>query len=216
VKFVRPLIFFLDEDLHKSAQMLTNKYLETNIKNCCQVLVCSLLHMVGIRNKKACKYYFSKENKRESLQKFFPTWPLKESPKFVKYNSEESRWCRKCKNHYDVILNYLEELLNEYSFRFGHDHDLYEMLDFLKMEQYHISLRMGIHVVYVKNLKIVLPWKNLPLKFRKRDIIAGYKAYYKSILIDPFFEYERSKRSIPEYIFDGNCIEEVHQSPSIV
>ena len=216
MKFVQPLIFFLDEDLKKSSQMLTNKYLDMNIKNCCQVLVCSLLYIVGIRNKRACKYYFSKENKKESLHKFFPTWPLKEAPKFIKYNSQEAKWCRKCKNHYDVILKYFEELLNEYSFRFNHDHNLYEMFDFLSMEQFHISINLGIPVVFIKDLKIILPWKNLPLKYRKRNIIEGYKAYYKSILIDPFFEYENSKRSIPEYLFEGNEIEETYSSPSIV
>jgi hypothetical protein len=35
MKFIQPLILFLDEDLEKSSQMLSNKYLDTNIKNCC-------------------------------------------------------------------------------------------------------------------------------------------------------------------------------------
>lgn len=174
-------------------------------------MVCSLLYMVGIRNKKACKYYFCKERKYESLQNYFPQWPMKESPKFVKYNSQESKWCRKCKNHYDVILLYFEKLLDEYAFRFGKDHVLYEMLDFLKMEQYFISLRFGIKVIHINDLKIVLPWKSLPLKFRKKDIIEGYKQYYKSIIIDPLFEYEYSKRDIPEYLLEGNEIDEFIQ-----
>lgn len=216
MKFIHPLIYFLDEDLQKSAQMLTNKYLDYNIKNCCQVLVCSLLYIVGIRNKRVCQYYFSKERKRDSLDKYFPTWPLKEPPKFVKYNSQESRWCRKCKNHYDVILNYLEELFNEYNFRYRKDHSLYDMLDFLKMEQYHINIRMGIKVIYIEDLKIVLPWKNLPLKYRKHNIIEGYKEYYKSIIIDPFVEYSYSQRSIPEFLFKGNDINEIYGSPSII
>ena len=171
-------------------------------------MICSLLYMVGIRNKKACKFYFSKDRKTESLQKFFPEWTLKEAPKFVKYNSPESKWCRQCKNHYDVILTYFEKLLIEYSYRYGRDHELYDMLYFLKMEHYFLSLRFGYSIGYINGLKIHLPWKNLPLKYRKKDIIEGYRQYYKNLIIDPFFEYDGSKRDIPEFLFDGNNINE--------
>jgi hypothetical protein len=208
MKFIQPLIIFLDEDLNKSSQMLTNKHLDTNIKNCCQILMCSLYYMVGIRNKKIHKYYFCKERYRDSLNNFFTNYPLNEKPKFVKYNSQESKWCRKCKNHYDIIINYFECLLNEYSFRYGKDHDLYEMLDFLKMEPFNITLRFGYNMPYIQNLKIVLPWKNLPLYHRKKNIIDGYKSYYKHIIIDPLFEYSYSKRDIPEFLLDGNDINE--------
>lgn len=208
MKFQKPLILFLDENLEKSSQMLSNAHLDSNIKNCCQILMCSLFYVVGIRSKKMHSYYFSKDRYEESTRRFFSNYPFKQKPKFVKYNSQEAKWCRKCKNHYDVISEYLEKLFNEYSYRFGYDHELYEMLDFLKMEPFYITLNHGYTYPFVENLKIQLPWKSLPLKFRKKDIIEGYKQYYKHIIIDPLFEYENSKRDIPEYLFEGNELNE--------
>jgi len=35
MKFINPLIFFLDENPDESAKMLSNKYLDLNISNCC-------------------------------------------------------------------------------------------------------------------------------------------------------------------------------------
>lgn len=203
MKFSHPLIFFLDDDLMVSAKNLSDKFLDYNIKNASQILVCSLLYMVGIRNKKICKYYFCKERKTDSLMKFFPNWPLDEAPKFVKYNSEESKWCRKCKNHYDIILKYLGFMMEEFSRRFGKEHELYELYDFLRMAPYEISIRTGIKVIYIQNLKIILPWKNLPLKFRKKNIIEGYRIYYKSLIFDPYFEYESSNTDIPPWLLKG-------------
>jgi hypothetical protein len=105
-------------------------------------------------------------------------------------------------------VNYFEYLLNEYSYRFGKEHELYDMLDFLKMELFHITIRFGYNIPYIENLKIILPWKSLPIKFRRKNIIDGYKQYYKHIIIDPLFEYSYSKRDIPEFLFEGNNIDE--------
>lgn len=205
---VKPLIIFLDEDPVKSSWVLSTRFIDYNIRNCVQVLVCANLYMVGIRNRKACSYYFGKERKTESLQRFFPNWPMKKPPSFVKYTSQESRWCRKCKNHYDVILGYLGALLEEFAFRRGVEHELQDMYDFLQTIQFENSLRLGIKVVFVKGLKVVLPWKNLPLKYRKKDIIEGYRKYYKSLIIDPFYEYRDSKRDIPEWLLDNGGLED--------
>jgi len=213
MRFFHPLILFLDEKPEISASYLSERFLSSNIKNTCQVLVCSILYSLGIRNKKACKYYFSKENKRESIMKFFPDWPMKDSPKFTSYNSAESKWCRKCKNHYDIVLAHFEAALNEYSFRHGKDHELYEMLDFLKMCPYDISVRLGYRVIYIKDLKIVLPWKNLPLKYRKKDIIEGYRQYYSSQIFNPYKEYAMTKRDIPDFILKGRNSDEFQSTP---
>lgn len=202
MRFITPNILFLDEDMEKSAQSLANRFIEKQIKNCSQILVCSLLYNVGIRSRKAHKYYFSKEHKKESLNKFFPDWTEKEAPKFLFYTSPEAKWCRMCKNHYDVILEYLRHLHNEYEYRFNKEHPLYDLYDFLKLEPVKLSLRTGVRVVYVDNLKIVLPWKNLPLQYRKKNIVEGYRMYYKNQLMDIGFEYDNSKRDIPEWLFE--------------
>lgn len=213
MRFFHPLILFLDEDTAVSASYLSERFLLDNIKNTCQVLICANLYMVGIRNKKICKWLFSKERKSESLNKYFMNWPLKTPPSFVKYTSEESKWCRKCKNHYDVVLDYFEALLNEYTYRHCKDHPLYEMLDYLKTIQYENSVRLGLKVVYVPNLKICLPWKNLPLKYRKKDVIKGYREYYKSLIYNPYEEYSMTKRDIPDFVLEGRDIGEFSPTP---
>lgn len=207
MRFIHPIILFLDDDLNKSAQYLTNRFLNINIKNCCQILVCSLLYDVGIRSNRFCKYYFCRERKSESIQKFFPNWPLKEPPKFVNYNSQEAKWCRKCQNHFEVILRYFECLLDEYSFRYGHDHELYEMFDFMRLAPMECGLRTGVKLFYIHNLKIVLPWKNLPIKFRRKDIIEGYRNYYCSQIVDPIMEYGNSKRGVPDFVIKNHVME---------
>ncbi len=76
-----------------------------------QALICTRFYFIGLRNKKFYKYYFDKERKEETMERFFPLWPLKQSPKFMQYTSKESKWTRKCKEHYDYIKQYLDILL---------------------------------------------------------------------------------------------------------
>lgn len=203
---IHPIILFLDEDFSKSAQYLTNKYLFANIKNCCQVLICAIFYNVGIRSKRIYKYYFSKERKTESLKKFFPNWPLKNIPNFVYYNSQEAKWCRKCQNHFDVILKYFEKLLDEYLYRFGHEHYFREILEFMQIAPMEYTLKFGIRILYIDNLKIVLPWKNLPVKYRKRDIIDGYRSYYNSQILNPISDFEKTKRDVPDFVVKNNIL----------
>ena len=206
MKFIHPNIIFLDTNLDLSAQYLTNKHLDNCIKSCNDVLLSSLFYMIGIRSKKFHKFYFSGDKRKESMDKWFPTYPLKSGPAFIKYNSQEARWCRKCKNHYDYILRYFESLLNEYAYRFHNDHKLYEMLDFFKMIMYEISVKYGIRVVYIRDLKITLPWKSLPVRYRKKNIIEGYRAYYVHQIFDPIGDYMGSSRNVPEFFKLDNDI----------
>lgn len=203
MKFIVPIILFLDEDHQKSAQYLTNFHLEYGIKNSIQVLLCSIYYMVGFRNKTIFKHYVSKDRWDETRFQYFPQYPLKSMPKFSYYNSYESKWCRMCKNHYRYLSDYLGCMLEEYYFRYNSEHNLAEMYDFLRTLPYELAARRGLKLVSLKDsTKLQLPWKNLPIKFRKKDIIAGYRAYYKSIIPSALDAFIGTKRDIPDFLLD--------------
>jgi hypothetical protein len=203
MKFIAPIILFLDKDLEKSAQSLTNIHLEICIKNSVQVLMCAIYYILGFRTKKIFKYYVSKERWDETKMKFMPQYPLNKMPKFSYYVSRESRWCRQCSDHYNYLVKYLECLLSEYSFRFNKDHPLYEMFYFLRTLPMELAIRKGIIFPKLKDkTKMQLPWKNLPVKFRKKNLIDGYREYYKSIIISPLDEFIGTKRDVPDFLVE--------------
>ena len=74
------------------------------------------------------------------------------------------------------------------------------------MIMYEISVKYGIRVVYIKDLKIILPWKSLPVKYRKKNIIEGYRAYYVHQVFDPIGDYMGSSRNVPEFFKLDNDI----------
>lgn len=200
---ITPRIIFLDYDLQKSAQYLTNHSLEMCIKSCVQILMCSIYYMLGFRTKSLFKYYFSKDKWKETRDKYFHTYPLTTAPTFSYYNSPESRWCRKCINHYNYISNYLWMLLDEYGFRFNKEHKLSEMYDFLYNLPLVLQLKYGLKIPKLKDeSKMQLPWKNLPIQCRKKDLIEGYRKYYRNIVFDPIMAYVGTKRDVPDFLMD--------------
>jgi hypothetical protein len=201
MQYVRPIILFLDEDLKKSARSLTNYFLEKNISSTAQVLMCALFYFTGLRNRTLFKHYVSRERWDDTKFKYFRNYPLKSLPVYTFYNSEESRWCRKCLDHYNYVCDYLDELLAEYEFRFGKPHKEAEMGNFLREEPMSIAVGNGIIIPTLKNKsKFRLPWKNLPPKYRKKDIILGYRKYYSSIILSPLDAFVGSKRDVPDFL----------------
>lgn len=199
MRYIKPSIIFLDDDLSLSSQYLTNKFLNSNIRSCSQTLLCSLFYFKGIRSERIFKHYFSKDNKDESTEKFIPTYPLKKIS-FTRANSQETKWCRKCQEHIDYLMTYLEIMLDEWEYRTGREHDVAEMLDFLRMSF------MSLKIPKANIKKLILPYKNLPLKYRKRVLVDGYRAWYNSQLLDPMAEYVGSRRDIPEFVLKGRTL----------
>jgi hypothetical protein len=198
----------LDEDLDKSARCLTNPHLEHGIPNAIQVLMCSVFYMTGIRNKTIYKHYVCKERWDETRFRYFPRYPLKSMPKFSYYNSQEARWCRKCADHYRLVSDYLGAMLEEHAFRFGDEHPMWEMHDFLRALPMELSVRRGLLMPRLKDkARLQLPWKNLPIKYRKKNIIAGYRAYYRHIIdrdmLGPHAAFVGTKRDVPDFLVDG-------------
>ena len=68
----------------------------------------------------------------------------------------------------------------------------------------------GIRIQYANLKKIVIPWKNLPLQYRKKNIIEGYRRYYRSVIHDPMTAYFGSKCNIPKWLMnDNNVFDEI-------
>lgn len=189
-------IWFLDADLQKSASYLTNKLLCKTINGCVQALLAARFYYIGIRSPKFYKYYFDKDRKIETLDRFFPCWPLKTKPMYNQYNSKTSKWARKCLEHYNYIKTYLDILLNEYSYRYKTSHKMVVFLNWLECDAPTLNIPLA------KLSKITLPWKNLNPKYRRKNIIDGYILQYKSVIdnyggvkIDDF-----KNRDIPEFL----------------
>jgi len=197
-----PILLFLDKDPEVSARYLTNYFLDRSIKYACQVLLCSTYYLLGFRNKTVFKYYFNKDRWDDTKFKYFPKYPLKTIPKFAFYNSEESRWCRKCSDHYRYVCKYLGYMLSEYEFRMNKEHKLVEMYPFLLKHQMELALSRGVRLVKLKDKsKFQLPWKNLPRKYRKKDIIKGYRLYYSSLVFSPVEAFIGTKREVPDFLW---------------
>jgi hypothetical protein len=189
-------IYFLDNDLSLSAKYQTNKSLVKCITGCMQALICTRFYFIGLRNKKFYKYYFDKERKEETMERFFPLWPLKQSPKFMQYTSKESKWTRKCKEHYDYVKQYLDILLEEYLYRFGKEHGLAKFSEWLNFDAPKLNIPIG-------NIsKIILPWKVLDIKYRRKNIIEGYRLKFLSTIEKPDIDFLKTKRDIPDFVLE--------------
>ena len=189
------LIWFLDEDLRKSAEYLTNIALGKTIDGCFATMSTALLYFIGNRNKKAYEYYFGRDKKEETMDRFFPAWPFRKSPQFRYYTSHPAKWVRMCKEHFDYVKAYFDALLDEYEYRFGRRHPLANFSDWVDAD-----MTRKIPEAHIK--AIALPWKSLKLKFRRKDIIEGYRLQYADVFLwgDPHAAYLNSNRDIPDFV----------------
>jgi len=178
-----------------SAQYHTNKLLNKSINGCFQAICAAYFYFYGIRNKKFYKYYFDKEHKHTTMDRFFPCWPLKIWPKFQSFGTRQSKWTRKCKEHFDYVKNYMNILLDEYEYRTGKEHGLGKFLEWVDIDAPKITIPEG------KLKSITLEWKTLNPRFRRKDIIEGYKLQYKHYLSNSGIDMQDfSKRDVPEWL----------------
>ena len=189
-------IWFLDSDLQKSAECMTNKALVASADGCFHALVSARLYFIGIRTKAFYKHYFSKDAWPETRDRFFPLWPLKKSPSFMSYTTKASKWCWMCLEHYEYVKEYLRVLLGEYEFRFGKQHGLAKYLEWEEIDAPKLSIPRG-------NIKkLCLPWKCLDPRWRRKDIIEGYRLQFVNSFEDDdaFKAYNGSKRDMPDFV----------------
>lgn len=169
-------IWFLDDNLVTSAQMLTDKALDKTIRCCVQALTAARFYFIGIRNQKFYKFYFSKDKRQETLDRFFPLWPFQKPPLFSGYGSKIGKWTRMCREHYDYIVQYLDILLQEYQYRHKKLHVGSKFYEWLAVD----APQLSIPEAHLK--KITVEWKSLNPRHRKKNIIEGYKSQYKAMI----------------------------------
>ena len=201
-------VWFLDNDLQSSAQMMTDKCLNSTINGCIGCITSVCMYMAGIRSKKFYSHFFSKDNVQNTLNTVFKDWPLNKNPSFNSYSWKESKWCRMCHENYDLIVEYLSILLDEYIWRHSRSHSAYSMLKWAQSNELADSLP------YVGSSEIVFPWKSIDPRFRTEDIIGGYCKMYCATQIDdgdPFVAYSRCKRDIPDFVVEEFHLEDAFE-----
>ena len=198
IRSYNPLVWFLYEDLGKSAQSLTNEFLNKSIKNALQLIVCTHYYYKGIHTKKIFDYLFAKDRREQSIDNYFPGFNCKYSFKFALYKNRVAKWARACKENYSLLAAYLICMLEEWSYRFPR-----KPHKFCDVACYFLDENNIVDKLPNANLKVVLPeWKSIPLKYRFKDIYLSYRKFYKSKIKDPFKEYEKVSRDIPDFLIN--------------
>lgn len=203
-KSITPGIWFLDDDLSLSARYLTNKHLSKNIENIIRVLINVRYYYFGIRSNRHFDYYFDNSRKQETIEKLFGydiTTTIKYNFSFTFYTHKISKWARKCQENYLYLLDYLDKCLIEWEFRTKKSHKLIGISEIL------LDDKIFINKLPKGNIKkIQLEWKVIPLKYRTKDIITGFRKFYSSKIEDCIVEYKDSNRDIPEFIISKRNI----------
>lgn len=192
-------VWFLDNDLEKSAQMLTDLCLNKTINACINCIMSVHMHLVGIRSKKFYSHFFSEDNIQSTMASKFAGWPLKKRPSFSAYQWKESKWCRMCHENLDLMVDYLSILLDEYIWRHSRSHLAQSVLEWLKSDEVLISFP------YAGINDIILPWKSVDPQYRTEDVIEGYRKQFCATQIedgDAFSAYSNCRRDIPDFVVE--------------
>lgn len=201
-------IWFLDNDLQKSASYLTSKALAKSIDGCIGAMMSTYFYFIGVRSKKLYEWLFAKERMQETMDKFFPCWPLSSKPSFAAYGWKESKWCKMCRENFELCKSYLSALLDEAAWRDGHEHKCAPMLQWIVLDMPTIDLpAVGLD-------DVVLPWKAIDPKFRRADVIEGYRLQFMSTFEDndPFKAYGSCKRDIPAFVLEHFNVSQAFES----
>ena len=187
-------IWFLDADLVKSAQYLTDPALDRSLNGAFCALVDARLYFSGIRTKTAYSWRFSKERRDETMDRFFPGWPFRTRPQMKYYSSRASKWARMCREHVEYVRAYMSAMLDEYAYRHGREHGLRQFLD------WDAGVEMKIPAANLKSVS--LPWKSLKPRFRRRDVLEGYRLQFMDTFCweDPMGAYMSSNRDVPDFV----------------
>ena len=192
-------IWFLSDDLTESAKWLTDKLLNKSLTGCMTALVAARFYYIGIRSAKFYSYYFDKVRTDDTMEQFFPLWPLRQKPPFNQYQSKASKWCRQCLEHYEYVKTYMDILLQEYEYRNKKIHGLEKFLEWVEVD----APKLNIPKANIS--KIVIPWKVLNPKYRRKDIASGYRLQYKALLENDGIKISDFKnRDIPDFLMPQN------------
>lgn len=191
-------IWFLDDDLQKSAEFLTDAALKTSISGCFGAMMSAYMHFIGIRSKRFYSYYFGKEHIAETMANLFGAWPSKRRPMLSAYSWKESKWCRSCHENFDYVCQYISILLDEFYYRTKSIHDISSSAEWVK------TAIGNVMFPYAGIENVSLPWKAIEPRFRRVNVIDGYRLQFMSKFEDndPFKAYSKCIRDIPDFVLD--------------
>ena len=154
------------------------------------------LYAGGVRSKRAYQYYFSAERRQDTLDRLFPDWPFRKQPQMKYYTSRASKWTRMCREHAERVLAYMEALLDEYQYRRSRPHQWSKFAEGAGQADLPADLPAS------GQAEVVLPWKSLKTRFRRRDVIEGYRLQYMDTFLwqDPIGAYGSSDRDVPDFV----------------
>ena len=101
-----------------------------------------------------------------------------------------------CREHSEYVLSYMEALLDEYQYRRSRPHSWSKFAEWARS----VDLPSALPASGQSN--VVLPWKSLKTRFRRRDIIEGYRLQYMDTFLwqDPIGAYGSSDRDVPDFV----------------
>ena len=135
------------------------------------------------------------------MGRFFSNWPMKKKPSFSSYGWKESKWCRACHENYDCCISCLSALVDESAWRMSLDHSHQAFLEWLQNDAPQLDFP------YAGIDDVTFPWKVIDPKFRRADIVQGYRLQFISTFEDGdmFKAYGSCKRDIPAFVLEhGN------------
>lgn len=195
-------VWVLDENQKLSAQYMTDKTLKQSLKNSFRIITCAILYWNGIRTKGVYVGKFSQDEFQTTMDTLFPNWTFKFIPSLKESRWEETKWCRKCGEHFWWMYSYCKTLCDEIIYRHPNakwTNYIRNILNWLNNVENMISVPMA-------NIKeIQFPWKNLNPKFRNCDIIIGYRKAFIDMFksYDIMKEYQGTNRDIPQFVLDA-------------
>ena len=207
----KPLVWFLSPNSKENASWLATKDLDSSIKNGVQILVCLQLWLSGIRTPRMFKYSFPMISRddpdrfdkiatvKENAEKYFPEL-LADCPgfkfKFTFAKHTTTKWIRMCKEHFAFFSENLLVMTQEWNHRFPRKQH--------KLESAAYWLTSEIDVSQLPNLpkgETVIPdWRQIPPKYRLKDVFESYRRFYSICMTDVFEAYKDLTRPVPEFI----------------
>ena len=112
------------------------------------------------------------------------------------YTSRASKWTRMCREHAEYALSYMEILLEEYRYRRSRPHPLQKFGEWAR------SSNLPFVLPASGQKSITLPWKSLKTRFRRHDVLEGYRLQYMDTFLwqDPIGAYGSSDRDVPDFV----------------
>jgi len=101
-----------------------------------------------------------------------------------------------CREHAEYILSYAEILFDERRYRSPKPDSAFKFTEWAR------DVRLPEDLPASGQTNLVLPWKSLKTRFRRRDVLEGYRLQYMDTFLwqDPIGAYGCSGRDVPDFV----------------